>query len=733
MPGGSHTVLKAITRHKLLLGIPILLGLGCGWLLTQNLPHRYTAEAILALDARGVQIVSSEVVARLPQDYATLRTELDIITSRSLAEDVVDRLGLVSDRDTLREVDADRAPGGLLGRVIRDAGIGEATRAALRWAGVPDAPYEHSPLPTRADIVDWLLAQLKASNDGRSFTMFVDFTSEQPDRAARIANAIAQGYLDEQVGRKEATTRKAGSRLAEKLGEMRQAAAAADASVMEFRQSSGLIETKGMTVTGQQLSELNTQLAIARADLARTEGKLQMARGNNGNSLPDVLISQTIQDLRTQLSRAEVKLKDSPRLYLQPDLQITIDTYRKQLDAETGRIVTSLAHEVAAARARETSLAASLEHLQADYGQASAGMTHLSDLQREADASRTIYETFLARFKQTIEHEGLAVPDALLITEAQAPASPAFPKKLPFMLIAGLVGTLIGSVAVAVSERLNDRIRDVRQLDAVAGVPVLGILPGVGRLGRLQAKPGQVRDSRIPLTVALQWLRVAVLTSKTPCRVQVVLVTSATAADGKTPLCLSLAHEFGRAGERILVIDTDPYRPRMAATLSGAARLGPGLDFGLGDKVQDFVHVDARSRIHFIATPQPEELQQALRDGAFARLLASARNDYDAIILNVAPVLTSADAAILGKFADLRLFVVRYGRTPWDHMLSALSSLRLCGSPVDGIVVVNAGQRERYQYRGDEAVWDRPNPILVEHGAGAEMAPQAWAVQRRGV
>jgi Mrp family chromosome partitioning ATPase len=464
---------------------------------------------------------------------------------------------------------------------------------------------------------------------------------------------------------------------------------------------------------------LNTQLAVARAERARTEGKLQMARGNNGNSLPDVLVSQTIQELRNQLSRAEVKLKESPRLYLQPDLQVTIDAFRKQLDAETGRIITSLAHDVAAAQARETSLAASLERLQADYGQASAGMTHLSELQREADASRTIYETFLARFKQTIEHEGLAVPDALLITEAQAPANPAFPKKLPFMLIAGLVGTLIGGVAAAVSERLDDRIRDVRQIDAIAGVPVLGILPNLGRVGRLGADDGQMRDSHSQLSVALQWLRMAVLMARTPCQVQVVLVTSATPADGKTSLCLSLAREFGSAGERTLVIDADPYRPRIAVTSSGTAKPGQDLDFNTGDSVQDFVQVDARSRMHFIAVPRPNEFQRSLRSGSFARVLMSARNDYDTIILNVAPVLTSADAATLAKLADLRLFVVRCGRTSWGHMLSALSSFRLCGSPVDGIVIVNAGRRELYRYGTDQAVWERPNPILVEQGAGA--------------
>lgn len=715
-PGGPSTMFRALARHKAMLGVPVLLALALGWFVASHLPRRYTAEAVLALDARKVQIASSEVVSHLSPDNAALRTELDIIASRSIAERVVDQLKLASDRGTLIEVAAEQAAGGILARLAHDFGADDLWRAALRRIGLP-AGVQPTPIPHQSDVVDWVQGHLKVSNDGRSFTMFVAFTSEHPTRAARIANAVARGYLDEQVSRKEDMTRRASNRLAEKLGEMREAASAADAAVMQFRRASGLTETKGMTVVGQQLSELTTQLALARAERARTEGKLQMARTSNGNSLPDVLASQTIQDLRTQLSRAEVKIRENERnLFLLPDLRVTADSFRRQLEAETARIIASLSNEASAARAREASLSASIERLQTDYEHASSSMVQLNQLQREADANRTIYETFLARFKQTIEHEGLAVADALLITEAQGNSGPVFPKTLPILLIAGLSGTLLGGLGVVARERFDNRVRDIRHLDRIVGLPVLGVLPGLGRFGSLRRRNRLAGQTGARLAVALQWLRMALLKSQAPRRVQVILVTSAMPADGKTSLCVSLARELGRRGERVLVIDGDAYQPRVAAAFGAAGRRSPRLAPEACASIQDVVHTDPLSGAHFIGAPRPRDFQHMLHDGTFARLLAAAREEYDTVLLDTAPAMAGADAAVLGQLADMRLFVVRCGWTAWDQMLSALASLRLCGSAADGIVVVNADRRDLYQPGDYQPAWDAPGHLMVEHG-----------------
>lgn len=707
--GGGHGLLRVLARHKLLVGVPVLAALASGWFLTATLPRRYTAEAVLAVEARKVQFVANEVVSHLPQDNAALRTELDIIGSRSMAGHVVDALGLMSDADALAEAGEAQPVAALLGEAV-----GEGLRRLLSLAGRDAWPVEPArAAPGHAEVVDWLLANLKATNDNRSFTIFVSFTSTSAARAAAVANAFARNYLDEQVSQKDATTRDAATRLAEKLGEMRRNLAAAEAAVADFRRSSGLMETKGLTVGGQQISELNTQIALARAERARAEGKLQMLHQDGGATLPDVLASLTIQNLRTQLSRAEVKMAENGRnTFLLPDLQVTVASLRGQIATETGRIVGSLAREAEAARAKEASLAASLRRAVADYGDAAAETVKLNQLLREAEVSRTSYETFLARFKQAVEHEGLAVPDASLISEAPAPAYPVSPKPVAILLIAGLCGLLVGGAAAAIRERTDDRIRDVGGLGRATGTPVLGVLPSMAG-GGWRGGHGSLPRPGSRSGVAVEWLRAALLASQPPRRVQVVLVTSAAHGDGKTPVCLWLAGELVRGGERVLVVNADPHRaangasgrggraapggpPRYFVTPAGASLAGQADGRAI---LGGMVRLDPRTRADFVTLALRED-QDWLGHGGLAGLMDAARQDYQTVILDAAPILAGADVALLAGFADVRLLAVRCGRTHWSEMMSALTTFRLCGNLMDGIVVIGAGWRDLH--RGDD-------------------------------
>jgi len=691
-----------VKRHKILLIVPPLLALAFGWIVAANLPRRYAAEAVLALDARKVQIVQNEVVSGLPQENAPLRTELDIITSRSLAEQVVDRLGLISDPGTIKEIGADRTFLGLLGRIV-----GRAARGVLRRIGVAETPPdEPRPLrPDRSVIVDWLIAHLAASNDNRSLTIIVTFDSESPERAARIANAVAEGYLDDQVRLKAAAIRKAGAWLAEKLGEMRQEVAVADAAVADFRRSSGLIEAKGATVTGQQLSELNSQLVLARTDRARAEGRLQMTRMSSGGSVPDVLAAPSIQQLRAQLSQAEVVLAEAESSSLAskhfnkvPELEATVNSLKRQIGSETARIVASVSGEVEAARAKEAGIAAAMQRLQAEYGSASTETVRLNQLEREAEADHTIYEKFLSRYKETVEQEGLAASDARLITEAQASIPAVSARTLPILLLSGVGGMLFGCAMVAVRAQLDDRIHDFGKLDEITRIPILGAVPRTPRLGWRKPYDDLLRHPGSPLGVALQWLQAALQLSSDPQRAHVILVTSAMAAEGKTSLCVCLARELARTGVRVLLIDADPYRPRVAAAF-GSSSPSIGLRTGEPRCFEDLVQADARSGAHFVAAPRPEEFHHLIRCGALARLVEQARGDYDVVILDVPPVVAGAGAAMIGRVADTRLFVVRCGRTRWDRKNTALACLRICGSVVDGIVVTDVDRRHLY-HRG---------------------------------
>jgi len=167
----------------------------------------------------------------------------------------------------------------------------------------------------------------------------------------------------------------------------------------------------------------------------------------------------------------------------------------------------------------------------------------------------------------------------------------------------------------------------------------------------------------------------------------VILITSAQPGEGKTTFCAGLARSLAKNGLRVLVIDADPYRSQLA-TVFGAPCLAFAPMAGHRIQVGDIVQEDAKSGVHFIPAPNENDLRLLLHSDGFATLVADAREAYDSIIIDTPPVMTSADAALIGRFADTCLLLVRWGRTSWDQVTSAVGFLRLCRVELDGLVMV---------------------------------------------
>jgi capsular exopolysaccharide synthesis family protein len=171
-------------------------------------------------------------------------------------------------------------------------------------------------------------------------------------------------------------------------------------------------------------------------------------------------------------------------------------------------------------------------------------------------------------------------------------------------------------------------------------------------------------------------------------RSQVIVVTSANPGEGKTSLCTGLGRSLAKNHARVLVIDADPYRSRVASAFS--APIFPNFSpvAGQSARLNDIVQVDTKSAAHFIPAPNPDDLQLLLHSGGFKTIIEEARRAYDVIILDTPPVTTSSEAAVIARLADKCLFLVRCGQTSWDEMTSAIGFLRLCGIALDGIVMV---------------------------------------------
>ena len=687
-PPGAREFLQFFNRQKTIILVPAVLIAGVAWTIAAITPPRFAATSVLALDVRKVQIVEHEVVSQLPQESPALRTELDVIGSRSLAEKVIDRLALTSDTEVLQEADTVASPWQNLACY--------AQRTLSSWfpwiAEICSAPASQTiPTLSRSQLASWIDSNLKASNDGRSLTIRVTFTADSPALAARIVNGVAETYLDDQAQTKAAATVKARDWLREQLMKMRRELEISEAAVDDFRRQSGLNEGKGASVPSQRLGELNSQLVVARSDRAHAEAKSQAARESDPATVPAVLASQTIQTLRKDLTAINSEIienRDHSTFYKLNVLDARAAAVRQQMSQETNRILASLSGEVQAARKKEAELTEALQAVETQASDAAQSSSRLNQLQREADANRSIYDSFLTRYKQAMEQEGLAAPDARLISRAEAPEFPDYPNKLRFLLLGTIGGLAIGGALAFLRAGFDRRIRRASEVETVTGIPIFGLLPKVSRWRGLPPQDYPVTAPHSRFGTALVRIHTAIQAPKPSERKQVILVTSAQPGDGKTSFCTGLARSLARNGMRVLVIDADPYRSQLATAFGASTirALNPSIEQRV--RLSDIVQADAKSTAHFIPALGEDDFQLLVRSGAFATLLEQARQAYDVVIIDTPPLMTSADAALIGRFADTRLLLVRLGRTSWDQMTAAVGFLRLCRVGLDGIVMV---------------------------------------------
>jgi uncharacterized protein involved in exopolysaccharide biosynthesis/Mrp family chromosome partitioning ATPase len=699
--GGSTSndvreVFRFINRHKILIVLPMVLIAGAAWLTAATMQPRFVAKAVLALDARKVQVVEHEIVSRLPQENAALRTELDVIGSGSAAEEVVDRLELSSDAEVLQVA---RRSSSLWQKITCDAQRELLSRFhwTLEICPAP-ASTERSAL-SRSLLADWIVGNLKVSNDGRSLTIEVTFTSESPAVAARIANGIAETYLDDQVRTKTVSTVKARDWLHEQLITLRHDLEVSEAAVDNYQRQSGLNVTKGETLPSLSLSEVNAQLVAAHTERARVEANLQAARESGSGTSPDINASPMIQQLRRDLDQIESLIAENTahathRIDKVDALEAQAAAVRRQMNQEATRMrtkmLTGLSDEVQAARQREAELTRTFHEMETQARDAAHASFQLHQLEREADANRTMYDTFFNRYKEAMEQEGLATPDARLISRADVPDAPISPNKQRFLLFGTVGGLAVGCALAFLRNGFDRRIRHASEVEMVTGIPIFGLLPKVSRWRGVQPQDYPITNPHSRFCAALSRVNVALRAPKSADRAQVIVVTSAQPGDGKTTFCISLARSLAKSRLRVLVVDADPYRSQVRSSFGASTFLASAPIVGRSAQLGDIVQTDTKSAAHFIPAPTEEDFQLIIHSGGFEALLDAARNAYDIVIIDTPPVMTSADTAIIGKFADTRLLVVRWGRTSWDEMTATIGFLRLCHVGLDGIVITAA-------------------------------------------
>jgi succinoglycan biosynthesis transport protein ExoP len=573
----------------------------------------------------------------------------------------------------------------------------------------PDLSETAAKQREREAVVDAFLENVSAQTVEMSRVIQVEFTSTDPGKAALIANALADAYINQQLQAQYEAIRRTMSWLTDRVDALRKEVRDADQAVEKFRTESGLLQgARGERLSDQQISELSSQLMLARSRRAESEARLSqmrsLARSDAMASLAEVVNSPLISTLITQETEVKRKIAQLSEEYgsrhpLLINAKAELQDLRAKIDLEVKRIVQSLQNEISVASAREQSLQRSLDQFGSRLSKSNSDEVTLRALERDADAARSTLETFLQQAHQLNAQDTLRAqqPDVTLISYAPVPSEPSFPKRKLLVALAVVVSGLIAIVLVLVIEQLDVGFRSSEQLEQAFGIPVLGSIPDMGRRRHSNKRVARyvLEQPTSSFAEAIRRAHTKLLHEPT---IRTVQLTSAEPGEGKTTLALNLAQTDARLGRRVLLVDADFRRSEVADILE--LRKSPGLIDVLTERArfEHAVQTDKSGADVLVAGGFQPSASEMLVLRNLAPLLSPLREQYDLIIFDTPPVISLVDAAVVAGFVDRTILVVRWAGTRRSVVSHALNEIVAAGGTLGGVILSMVNVKEHALY-----------------------------------
>jgi capsular exopolysaccharide synthesis family protein len=709
-------VVRTLRRRKGIILSSVMLLTSLAVLAGLQVTPKYTASALVMIDPRKSNVVDVEsVIQGLGTDASTVESQIRVIGSRFQLERLAAELRVFEDPEfnvALRN-SARMLPLGVTGPL---KGLLEwvpnAWLVASGLAAEPLALAEGEVLLLQHEAaMEAFSRQFKVTPEGRSYVIKLTFTSEDASKSARVVNGAAGLYVKALREEKVERTERATKWLSRRLDELRHEVEVAEDAVEQYRISKGITEAQGVPLNEQRLFDLNKTLASLRADHAAMQAKLGQIRDMRSGGLraleavPEVLSSATIINLRereTQLLKEESDLRSTfgtrhPRILSLQQEKITL---QRKIQAEVERIIKTIENQGEVAASRIKALEVELQSVAGGTTVDRAVAVKLRELERDADASRNLYNAFLQRYKETAEQRDIVEADAKVVSMATPPSKPSTPGAKLFGAVGFATSLMLGTFLALLVERFDTGLRSAKQVQQAVGLPLLGLVPRLKRLKRNQRPHCFVIGKPLSAyTESIRSIRTSLELTDPDDPPKVVLVTSSLPQEGKTTLSLSLAIFAANSGQRVLLLDADLRHPSVHRELGAAPAQGL-VELIAGEKELDDVLVRSEETgiWHLPVKRQTTNPTDLLGSQRMRLLFAELRRRFDFVVVDSAPVLGVTDTKVVSRLADRVLFVTQWDKTGKDTALNALAHLREAKAHVAGVVLSQVDVRRHAQY-----------------------------------
>jgi succinoglycan biosynthesis transport protein ExoP len=705
--------LTSLARRRF--GIIVLifaLCVGCGAIYLAIAPPKFLAQAELLIDTRKAQLFQQQqsVIGDATVDSTAVDSQIEVLKSEAIAASVVKQLHLTSDPEFVG------SKPGIFGTI-------------LGYLAPTTTPSE-SDLEQRAQGT--FRSKIFPRRVTTTYVVDIGFLSLNAERAAQIANAAADAYIDDQLEAKYQVTRRAGVWLQERIQELRQQASTAEQAVLDFKKSNNIVDTGGRLIGEQQLAELNSQIVLARAATAEARARLDriseitkhdVTEIDNVLKAPDpavtdVLHNEVISKLRSEfLDTANREAVYAARLgrnhLVVVNLRNQLFEIRKSIFDELKRIEETYKSDYQIALAREQSVQKSLAEVVAQSQNTNQAQIALKDLDSKAQTFRAIHDNFVQRYMESLQQQSFPYTEARVISRAVPPGSKSQPNSILVMAAASVGGLLLSfgiAVLIDISERgfrTPDQVESGLRTSCLAVVPLmkadtetpqpvyaekddLRISRHVERAGVLF---GVVGTPFSRFAEAFRTIKVSIDLFSTTKPTKAIGITSTYPNEGKSTIAANLARLISHAGGKAILLDCDLRNPSLTRSLAPGAELGL-LDVLSGKRLlRDVVWTDPTTSLAFVpmvAKSRPSHTNEILASAGMKKLIDALREVYDYVLIDLPPLMPVVDVRSTNQIVDSYLFVIEWGQTSVEDVEHALSSAPLVYENLLGVVLNKA-------------------------------------------
>jgi succinoglycan biosynthesis transport protein ExoP len=707
------------------------LALSLVYLLTT--PKLYTAHAMFLIDTTKMQILQQQqqVIGELPLDTAQVETQIEVLRSDGIGLSVVKDLKLTEDPEFVGS--SSGFLGAFLGLISSPFSSGASNSGGTR-----------SQESLARQALGVFKARREVSRVARTYVLDISYTSLSRNRAAEVANAIADAYLTDQLDAKFQASRRASKWLQDRIGELREQAMTADRAVLEFKEQKNIFDvgsrngSDGPLLADQRVTDLNTEIIKGRADTAEAKARLDRIQDIMKEDVPDAAVADSlnnsvINQLRTQYLEYNRRYnvyaaRYGPSHLAVVALQTQMDQLRRSMADELGRIAESYKSNYEIAKLREESLEKSLAQQISGAQLSNRERLGLDELESRAKAYHTIHDSFLQRYMEVTQQQSLPITEARVITAAVPPGAASSPRTDRILLMAGAIGLLLSFGAASVRESLDRVFRTTKQVEQILKINCLAVLPVVktsvssaamsdGTRRSVAETSGTARQFGPDVSGLLRYvveeplsafaegfraIKVAADISGSIKQNRVIGITSSLPHEGKSTVASNFAELLAHGGRKVILIDGDLRNPTLSRRL--VAKPDVGLLEVLGGKIglREALYSDSQSGLAFLPAVIESRLahsSEILASEAFRQLVDGLRKVYDYIIIDFPPLAPVVDVRATTNIVDSYVFVIEWGRTRLNMVQRQLATAPEIFDRLLGIVLNKANVRvlERYE------------------------------------